>query len=103
MLNLRSIIMLSFFCISLTVEKMSSYQDLFHILSHIMSKVMVIQNNAEHFKDNCYLFDIANEDLDNGVAQTAWDSVAPTISKGYKRSILGTFQTLQEGLEGNIY
>ena len=34
-LNLRSIIMLSFFCISLGVENMSSCQDLLHILSHI--------------------------------------------------------------------
>ena len=32
-----------------------------------MSKVMVINNNAEHFNDDCDLFDIANEDLENGV------------------------------------
>ena len=61
-----------------------------------MSKVMVIHNNAEHFNDDCDLFNFANEDLENGVAQTVWDSVAPTIPK---RSMLGTFQTLQEGLE----
>ena len=35
MLNLRSIIMQSFYCTSLGVEKMSSHQDLLHILSHI--------------------------------------------------------------------
>ena len=46
-----------------------------------MSKVMVIQNNAEHFNDDCDLFDIANEDLENGVAQTVWELVAPTICK----------------------
>ena len=57
---------------------------------------MVIQNNAEHFNDDCDLLDIANEDLENGVAQTVWDWVAPTIPK---RSMLGTFQILQEGLE----
>ena len=28
---------------------------------------MVIRNNAEHFNDDCDLFDIANEDLENGV------------------------------------
>ena len=38
-----------------------------------MSKVMVIQKNAEDFNDNCDLFDIANENIENGVAQTAWE------------------------------
>ena len=33
-----------------------------------MSKVIVIQNNAEHFNDECDLFDTANENLVNGVA-----------------------------------
>ena len=61
-----------------------------------MSKVMVIQNNAEHFNDDCDQFDIANEDLENGVAQTAGDPVASTISK---RPMLGIFQTLPEGLK----
>ena len=64
-----------------------------------MSKVMVIQKNSEHYNDDCDLFDIANENLENGVAQTAWDSVAPAIPEGDKRCMLGTFQTLQEGLE----
>ena len=71
-----------------------------------MSKVMVIQKNAEYFNDDCDLFYIANENIENGVAQTAWESVAPTIPKGDKRSKVGTFQTLQEALEeasnGNI-
>ena len=64
-----------------------------------MSKVMVIQKNAEHFNDDCDLFDIANENLENGVTQTAWDSVAPTIPEGDNRCMLGTFQTLQDRLE----
>ena len=37
-----------------------------------MSKVMVIHKNAEDFNDNCDLFDIANENIENGVAQTEW-------------------------------
>ena len=67
---------------------------------------MVIQKNAEDFNDDCDLFDIANENIENGVAQTAWKSVAPTIPEGDKRCKVGTFQTLQEALEetsnGNI-
>ena len=68
---------------------------------------MVIQKNAEDFNDNCDVFDIANENIENGVAQTAWESVAPTILEGDKRFKVGTFQTLQEGLKEtsneNIY
>ena len=57
-----------------------------------MSKVMVIQKNAEDFNDDCDLFNIANENIENGVAQTAWESVAPTISEGEKRCKVGTFR-----------
>ena len=57
-----------------------------------MSKVMVIQKNAEDFNDNCELFDIANENIENGVAQTVWESVASTIPEGERGVRLELFR-----------
>ena len=65
-----------------------------------MSKVMVIHNNAEHFNDDCDLFDIANEDLENGVAQTAWDSVTQIITQ---EVYAWDFSDITGGVGGNIY
>ena len=40
-----------------------------------------IHANAEHFNDDCELFDLVPEDLENNIPQSVWDLAAPSIAQ----------------------
>ena len=37
--------------------------------------------NAEHFNEECEVFDMLPEDMENNILQCAWDLAAPNIAQ----------------------
>ena len=53
----------------------TSYQDSYIVKQHI------IHHNAQHFNDDCELFDLSPEDVENEIPQSIWDLTAPCIAE----------------------
>ena len=50
-----------------------------------INKQDIIHENAKHFNDNCELFDLSPEDIENNIPQSVWDltTAAKTLAQGY--------------------
>ena len=54
------------------INGFNSYQNSY------VAKQDSIHANAEHFNDDCELFDLVPEDLEDNIAQSVWNLVAPS-------------------------
>ena len=57
------------------ISGFNSYHDSY------VAKQNTVHANAEHFNDDCELFDLVPEDLENNIPQSVWDLAAPSIAQ----------------------
>ena len=66
--------------------------------SHFM-KQETVHANAEHFNEECEVFDMLPEDVENNILQCAWDLAAPNIAQDDAATNQLGFSTVQEQTE----
>ena len=66
--------------------------------SHFTKKETVCAN-AEHFNEECEVFDMSPEDVENNISRCAWDLVAPNIAQDAAATNQLGFSTVQEQTE----
>ena len=57
------------------ISGFNSYHDSY------VPKQDTVHDNAEHFNDDCELFYLVPEDVENNIPQSVWDLAAPTIAQ----------------------
>ena len=62
-----------------------------------LSKQETIHTNAHNFNDDCEVFDLSPEDIDNNVPESVWDSISPNIQNDETNGFT-TVQKLTEEL-----
>ena len=62
-----------------------------------ISKQETIHTNAHSFNDDCEVFDLSPEDIDNNVPESVWDSISPNIQNDETNGFT-TVQKLTEEL-----
>ena len=62
-----------------------------------ISKQETIHTNAHNFNDDCEVFDLSPEDIDNNVPESVWDSISPNIQNDETNGFT-TVQQLTEEL-----
>ena len=66
-----------------------------------MGKQHVVQQNAQHFNDDCELFDFSPEELEDIVPKSVWDLAAPSIAIEDAKTMEEGYNTIQEVTEEN--
>ena len=74
----------------------NSYKDSY------MSKQHIIQQNGQHFNDDCEMFDFSPEELENIVPKSLWDLDAPSIALEDAKTVKEGYNTLQQVTEENV-
>ena len=72
------------------IKKFSTYHDSY------ISKQDVIHNNANQFNDDCELFDLSPEDIENNIPQSVWDLTTVTITEDNAKTLKQGYTTLQK-------
>ena len=67
------------------------------------SKQDTVHANAEHFNEDCEVFDISPEDLEINIPQCAWDLAAPNIAQNDAATNWQGFSTVQELTEETLH
>ena len=73
-----------------------SYQDSYIAKQHI------IHPNAQHFNDDCELFDLSPEDVENEIPQSVWDLTAPCIAEDDANTTNQGYNTIQKLTEEEL-
>ena len=74
----------------------NSYQESYVAKKHI------IQPNAQHFNDDCQLFDLSLEDVENEIPQSVWDLTAPSIAQDDANTSNEGYSTIQKLTEEQV-
>ena len=60
-----------------------------------MSKQDIQCQNAQKFNEDCVVFDLDLQDLENNIPQSVWEMVAPNIAQDDRTTNVQDFCTLQ--------
>ena len=74
----------------------NSYQESYVAKQHI------IHPNAQHFNDDCQLFDLSPEDIENEIPQSIWDLTAPSIAQDDANTTNEGYNTIQKLTEEQV-
>ena len=74
----------------------NSYQESYVAKQHI------IHPNAQHFNDDCQLFDLSPEDIENEIPQSVWDLTAPSIAQDDANTTNEGYNTIQKLTEEQV-
>ena len=72
------------------INGFSTYHDSY------ISKQDVIHHNANRFNDDCELFDLSPEDIENNIPQSVWDLTTVTIAEDNAKTLQQGYTTLQK-------
>ena len=61
-----------------------------------ISKQDIIHQNAKRFNEDCVVFDLDLQDLENNIPQSAWEMVAPNIAQEDTSTHVQGFYTLHD-------
>ena len=79
------------------INGFNSYHDSY------VAKQDSIHANAEHFNDDCELFDLVPEDLENNIPQSVWDLAAPSIAQDDDTTRSCGYETIQKLTEEQLH
>ena len=74
----------------------NSYQESY------LAKQHIIHPNAQHFNDDCQLFDLSPEDVENEIPQSVWDLTAPSIAQDDANTSNEGYNTIQKLTEEQV-
>ena len=57
------------------ISGFDTYQNLY------IAKQETVHENSQHFNDDCEIFDLSEQDVDNNLPQSTWDLTAPCIAQ----------------------
>ena len=67
-----------------------------------VAKKHIIQPNAQHFNDDCQLFDLSLEDVENEIPQSVWDLTSPSIAQDDANTSNEGYGTIQKLTEEQV-
>ena len=67
-----------------------------------ISKQEVINENSQHFNDDCEIFDLSEQDFENNLPQSAWDLTSPCIAQEDGITLDQGFTTIQKLTEEKL-
>ena len=72
------------------IEGFASYQDSY------ISKQETVCEHGLNFNENCEVFDLSHEDVENNIPQYAWDAVVSSVAQADAETNRECFNTLQQ-------